>query len=251
MRSLSSHIPGQICQLSGPTASLDPTPRSPWPHLAAGVAKPSHKAAKSLHISHSVISAPGLGDPRLVAESTESEIRRCPGPLAAQDCGSGLGPGAGPRQPVRAALPWAPGQPRSQHRAQAWWPDPRQERWPEPAVGDGHLDLPGQAPSSGAGPGPRPRVPGLLCCPDRHSPQELQRNVEFTPHATNHAEKVKSYWEGCWDICFFLYFLLYWPVQKFLVCVQMATTRRKYTVSTKRDESKHSVYVHFANGHRN
>lgn len=106
-------------------------------------------------------------------------------------------------------------------------------------VGDGHPH-PYAIGTQQCGPGPSYPSTGTVT---PHGPRELRGNVEFTPNAPTHAKKVKSYWEGCWDICFFLCFLLYWPVQKFLVCVRMATTRKEYTVSTRRDASHRRVYI--------
>lgn len=79
--------------------------------------------------------------------------------------------------------------------------------------------------------------------PRQAQSQEPRGKVEHTPDGTHRARKVKSYWEGCWGIGFFLCFLPYWPVQKFLVCVQTATTRKENTVSMKRDASRYHVRV--------
>lgn len=219
---------------------LDPAPRSPWPRLAAGVSKPSHKA---------VITVPGLGDTLRVAKSTGSEGGRAQGHQQHKTVAQDGAQEQGSASPCGGCSPWPLGSPslNIEHRLGGQTQDNR--GGPSPLWGRGSLDLPVRAPGSSAGPGPRPRAPGVSCGLDRHGSRELQRNVQFTPNATNHAKKVKSYWEGCWDICSFLYFLLYWPVQKFLVRVQMATTTRKHTVSAKRDESEHSVHVHSPDAH--
>lgn len=233
----SSYIPGQICQPPGPKACLEPAHHSPWLPVAVGVSKPSHKAAKTLHISYSFVSVLGPGDLLLVARSTESETGTGPGPPAAQDWGSGPDP-VGRSLPAPAGgSPLGPWAARVSTSSTGLVAGPTTTEVARAPHGRRAPMFPRQMPSSDAGP-PISESRGLPCCLDRHGPRELQANVSFTPNATRHAKKVKSYWEGCWDICFFLCFLLYWPVRKFLVCVPMATTRKEHRVSMKCDESE-------------